>query len=209
MGERALPRGETPTLVRANYTGKGRVGPSQGHVALAGGEVGLARVPEDVRLVQVTSDDLELLRQIARLSLVAWRREPSACEIETRAETLRRELEDSRPDERAAFAARRSGVTVGFVKTCRGEREHGTWLLVSLAVHPEYRRQGIGRALVGEAIRHACENGAVEVRSQTHADNEAAIRFHEALGFTNEGPVVGADGDALVAFRLATIQAAQ
>lgn len=55
--------------------------------------------------------------------------------------------------------------------------------ILDLAVHPSYRRQGIGRRLVSSALYHleqqACRVAFLEVRA-SHRD---VIRFYEQVGF--------------------------
>jgi aminoglycoside 6'-N-acetyltransferase I len=50
-------------------------------------------------------------------------------------------------------------------------------------VRPEYRRQGIGRALVRAAEAWARQKGCREFASDTLADNTLSAAAHQALGF--------------------------
>lgn len=53
-----------------------------------------------------------------------------------------------------------------------------------LAVHPAYRRQGLGSALLLEALRMFRERGAGSVDLKVQADNPTgAMRFYRAHGF--------------------------
>jgi ribosomal-protein-alanine N-acetyltransferase len=79
--------------------------------------------------------------------------------------------------------AERSGEThgiVGFV---------GFWMLLdeahisTIAVHPALRRQGIGHALLLEAIREAVAREAVLVTLEVRQSNQGAIQLYRRLGF--------------------------
>ncbi|HEU5305038.1 MAG TPA: aminoglycoside 6'-N-acetyltransferase [Gemmatimonadales bacterium] len=50
-------------------------------------------------------------------------------------------------------------------------------------VVPEFRRQGVGRALVGAAEAWARQKGCREFASDALADNETSAQAHRALGF--------------------------
>ena len=68
--------------------------------------------------------------------------------------------------------------------------------IVSLAVHPAYRREGIGTELVAEVVKRTDGSALVEVRRS----NEVARQFYAQLGFKIRGviPAYYADEDALV-----------
>ena len=51
-----------------------------------------------------------------------------------------------------------------------------------LYVRPEYRGQGLGSRLVGEAIAFARENGCHKLRWQVSGWNTPAVGFYESLG---------------------------
>ena len=51
-------------------------------------------------------------------------------------------------------------------------------------VAPEWRRRGVGRALVAAAETWARAQGCSEFGSDTQLDNEASAAAHHALGFT-------------------------
>jgi ribosomal protein S18 acetylase RimI-like enzyme len=51
-----------------------------------------------------------------------------------------------------------------------------------LAVHPEWRRRGVGKALLLTAFRAFRDRGARSVDLKVQADNAGAIRFYEHLG---------------------------
>ncbi|MGH2537670.1 MAG: GNAT family N-acetyltransferase [Candidatus Promineifilaceae bacterium] len=59
----------------------------------------------------------------------------------------------------------------------------GRFLVANVAVDPAYRRQGLGRALMEECLRHLQRRGAREVLLQVESDNEAGQRLYLGLGF--------------------------
>ena len=143
------------------------------------------------------------LRAIAALTILAWGRQPSEQEIEKRAARLEAELSGGNAGSHpVSFVVRKCGQPVGFAKVARDGDNPQHWWLLGLVVHPDHRRQGIGRALAVARIAHARARGATTIRSETHADNETSIRYHEGIGFKNDGPFTAADGDHKVAFSL-------
>ena len=66
--------------------------------------------------------------------------------------------------------------------------------LEELYVVPERRGQGLGRALLEAAMRHAKERGAAHIDLGTSEDDTAARALYESAGFVNrergpDGPV--------------------
>jgi len=67
------------------------------------------------------------------------------------------------------------------------------WLLPNeadihnLAVHPAYRRQGIGRSLLQGVIEEARQSGSTRVTLEVRKSNEAAQRLYHSLGFVARG----------------------
>ncbi|MEX0760925.1 MAG: GNAT family N-acetyltransferase [Dehalococcoidia bacterium] len=60
--------------------------------------------------------------------------------------------------------------------------------IVALAVHPDYRRRGIGRKLVDALKAHCREHGVTQVYSVLQAEDERDARFLAACGF-DQAPV--------------------
>lgn len=83
---------------------------------------------------------------------------------------------------------------------CRG-REAG---ILFLLVAPDARRQGIGRALLEQALAQAVRRGAEAATLEVRAGNTAALSLYESEGFFRSGELPGyyEDGEtALVLWR--------
>lgn len=63
-------------------------------------------------------------------------------------------------------------------------RKHRLYLIANVAVHPEYRRRGIARALTERAMAHAREKKVNDLWLHVRADNLEAIQLYRSLGFT-------------------------
>jgi [ribosomal protein S18]-alanine N-acetyltransferase len=59
--------------------------------------------------------------------------------------------------------------------------------LMNLAVRPALRRYGIGKELVGQALRIAAEKGAQTALLEVRASNVAAQGLYEGFGFKRKG----------------------
>lgn len=59
-----------------------------------------------------------------------------------------------------------------------------TAFMDDLAVHPDFRGQGVGRALLEESRRQALARGAVSLELMVWAFNQNAIEFYEHAGMT-------------------------
>jgi GNAT superfamily N-acetyltransferase len=82
------------------------------------------------------------------------------------------------------FVARREGRLLGSVGC---EVRHGACHLVHLAVDPEYRRQGVGTALLGTAIDWARRSNALVVWVDPLAKLTPAVALLKHLGFSESG----------------------
>jgi [ribosomal protein S18]-alanine N-acetyltransferase len=76
------------------------------------------------------------------------------------------------------------GKVIGYV--CADYRLHESHVL-TLAVHPNYRRRGVATVLMDEAIRELKERGCVFLYLKVRASNARARKFYEHLGFKVEG----------------------
>jgi len=64
----------------------------------------------------------------------------------------------------------------------RHERQR-IYLIANVAVHPDYRRRGIARALANRALEHIRQRKAAASWLHVRADNPGAIRMYSDLGF--------------------------
>ncbi len=61
-----------------------------------------------------------------------------------------------------------------------------------LAVHPDFRGQGVGRLLLGEVARAAGRLGCVKITLEVYEDNLSARKLYESCGFEqNRHPTAG------------------
>jgi ribosomal protein S18 acetylase RimI-like enzyme len=86
-----------------------------------------------------------------------------------------------------AFVAVESDRDVGMVRTSPDLEADGAASLGSLWVAPEARCRGVGSALVEAVVAWSRSEGFGELLLNVADDNDAAIRFYEALGFTPTG----------------------
>lgn len=159
-------------------------------------------IPEDVEISTVASVNSIVLREIAVLGILSWGRKPTTIEIEERIKRLEDEVMTLNPNEKGIFIAKKPRMIIGFSRVTQDKNDVSQWWLIGLIVHPNHRRQGIGSALVRACVAYAQERDAMIIRSETHFDNEASIRFHENFGFKNEGKFTAPDGDEKIAFSL-------
>ena len=59
--------------------------------------------------------------------------------------------------------------------------------VLNVAVHPQYRRLGLGAVLLGEAMREARSGQAEAVTLEVRRSNEAAQRLYAGFGFEEVG----------------------
>ncbi|MGH9863774.1 MAG: GNAT family N-acetyltransferase, partial [Candidatus Acidiferrales bacterium] len=78
------------------------------------------------------------------------------------------------------LAEEEAGEAVGFLLARQMAEEME---ILNLAVAPGWRRQGIGRRLVGEVMTRGQAQGVREWWLEVRASNENALAFYTALGF--------------------------
>jgi ribosomal protein S18 acetylase RimI-like enzyme len=63
------------------------------------------------------------------------------------------------------------------------ETDPGEYYLDSLAVHPDYRKQGVGRALLEDAIRLGQSRGFDKIALIVDTNYPHLVRIYESMGF--------------------------
>ena len=63
----------------------------------------------------------------------------------------------------------------------RGGRSYG--LIENVVTHPDYRRRGLGTAVLKNALQAAWERGCYKVVLLTASKTESTLRFYEKAGF--------------------------
>lgn len=59
--------------------------------------------------------------------------------------------------------------------------------MMNLAVNPDYRRKGIGKALIDALTQHLMENNVIALLLEVRVSNLPAIALYEKLGFVQVG----------------------
>ena len=83
-----------------------------------------------------------------------------------------------------ALIAEAEGTVCGFVLTRVAADEAE---ILSIAVHPAFRRRSLGRALLLAAAERALAEGALVVHLEVAVDNPAALGLYAGLGFRQSG----------------------
>ena len=147
-------------------------------------------VPE-VRIRPFRPEDLDVLagfwRDMASDPLVSDRIYPPTEENVARWRSWVLKVHEEEGDH--VLVAEAEGVgPVGFV-LFRSRVERPLWtprrtaIIYDLYVRPDWRRRGIGTALLEEAMKIVMQEGATHVRISVLADNEPALRLYKKLGF--------------------------
>ena len=59
--------------------------------------------------------------------------------------------------------------------------------ITNIATHPDFRKQGYGRAIVEALVKYAKSNRLLSVSLEVRESNKAAISLYQSLGFKVEG----------------------
>ena len=79
--------------------------------------------------------------------------------------------------------AEQEGRIIGSVMA--GYEGHRGWINY-LAVHPDYRRAGLGRQLMAAAEKRLLSLGCPKINLQVRTSNAAAIGFYQSIGFAQD-----------------------
>lgn len=92
--------------------------------------------------------------------------------------------DDLLADERATYYALMDGdKLVGDVFTYNWQGENDYVKIMNLAVHPDYRRQGLARRLLDLAAEEMAQTGMKRCCAETRASNAAMQRVFDARGY--------------------------
>lgn len=86
----------------------------------------------------------------------------------------------------SSFVAEENGKVIGYVASRTVSFMHGVDKLLWIeyvVVRSEYRRRGIGTALMLKLIQYANSSGADRIYSTINPDNEASTKLHLKAGF--------------------------
>jgi GNAT superfamily N-acetyltransferase len=86
------------------------------------------------------------------------------------------------------FVWEESGRIVGTMSLLAA-RKPGKYLVANVAVHPDYRRRGIGTRLMNASMDYIRKQGGQEILLQVERDNKAANRLYADLNFSFLGEV--------------------
>ncbi len=129
------------------------------------------------------------------------------------AELWRKRLAERSEDTHSLVACAPDGIAVGSIslhtQATRWRRRHAAQL--GMSVHRDWRRRGVGRALMAAAVDLA-DNwlGLARVELTVFCDNAAAIALYRSFGFAVEGTLRGfalRDGRLVDAHAMARVRA--
>ena len=113
-----------------------------------------------------------------------WRQADATPGVTDNADDLRRAISDSRA---SVLVAEAEGQIVGsIIGTFDGWRGN----IYRLAVHPDYRRRGIARALVAEVEKRLARHGAKRITALVEKDHPWATGFWQAVGYSLDERIV-------------------
>lgn len=87
----------------------------------------------------------------------------------------------------STFVAEENGEAVGYVASQRVPSLHGVDLWIEyIVIQKEFRRQGIGLALLQKLIDYATSSSIDRIYAFINPDNEPSMRLHSKAGFNIE-----------------------
>lgn len=99
-----------------------------------------------------------------------------------------------------ALVAEVDTEVVGFLLGFIAPTHPPTGYVHLVGIHPDYRRQGVGKQLYEHFADRCRAAGAARLKAITNVGNEGSVRFHEALGFAvkEDSDYAGPDRSRLV-----------
>ena len=87
----------------------------------------------------------------------------------------------------STFVAEENGEAVGYVASQRVPSMHGVDLCIEyIVVQKEFRKRGIGLALLQKLINHATSSSIDRIYVFINPDNKPSMRLHSKAGFNIE-----------------------
>ena len=93
-----------------------------------------------------------------------------------------------------SFIAEKDGEIIGFLVGFLSQTFPDEAYVHFVGVHPDFRKQGIGRTLYEHFFEVARQRGRSVVRCVTASVNKESIAFHRRIGFQIEPQNVNLDG---------------
>jgi ribosomal protein S18 acetylase RimI-like enzyme len=122
-------------------------------------------------------EDIEMVLEL-------WQQANATPSVTDTADDLRRAIAESVAHILVAEArGRLIGSIIGTFDGWRGN-------IYRLAVHPDYRRQGVARALVAEIEKKLAEQGAKRITALVEKHHLGAMSFWEAVGYRVDERIV-------------------
>ena len=127
----------------------------------------------NIRIVPMTADHLDALEQLERTCFSRpWSRKMLAEELDNQCAAFL-VAEDAATGQVIGYAGLLVAADEGYI--------------TNVAVSPDGRRQGIGRALIEERAQRARAQGLSFVTLEARASNASAIALYEGAGFDRVG----------------------
>ncbi|NVK30769.1 MAG: GNAT family N-acetyltransferase [Gammaproteobacteria bacterium] len=141
---------------------------------------------DKISIHYITHDDIEGFRRTLG-KVAAEKRYILTTEIPP-LEKLQPFVENNIKQNHAQYLAKHQGTVIGWADI--SPHDHPTMAhvgVLGMGIVEGYRGQGLGKRLLETTINHAWQQGLERVELQVFADNPAAIRLYEKMGFQREG----------------------